>query len=89
MICSTIQKTYGSKAKVYLFGSRTDDSAKGGDIDLLVCATGSNSSIMNKIKTISLLQMSLGDQKIDLVVTFSLKDSRSVVKEALTKGILL
>jgi predicted nucleotidyltransferase len=54
------------EAKLYLFGSRTDDNKKGGDIDLLV--------VSNKLtkKDIRMLRIDFcqqfGEQKIDIVL---------------------
>jgi predicted nucleotidyltransferase len=36
LICSTAKQLLGERARVTLFGSRVDDSLKGGDVDLLV-----------------------------------------------------
>lgn len=59
------------RAKVYLFGSRADDSAKGGDIDLLILTPGKLSGQTCRKIRIALYK-SLGWQKIDLVnFTFS------------------
>ena len=66
----TIRKVirkYDPNAKIILFGSRTDLSKKGGDIDLLVL---SDKIDFRKRREILVdLQLSLGDRKIDLIVT--------------------
>ncbi len=56
--------------ELYLFGSRTDDSKKGGDIDLLlVIATEQKNTLLDKKGRIkSDLSQALGDQRIDLTI---------------------
>lgn len=52
--------------RVILFGSRADDTKKGGDIDLLLY-----SKILNfddKLKILARLYEKLGEQKIDIII---------------------
>jgi predicted nucleotidyltransferase len=53
-------------AKIYLFGSRADDRAKGGDIDLLIISSKLNYG--DKLKIKHKLFESLEEQKIDIVI---------------------
>ena len=53
-------------AVVYLFGSRADDNAMGGDIDLLVLSR--KIDLMGKLDVLAELHNALGDQKIDLAI---------------------
>jgi len=53
-------------AKVYLFGSRTDDNKKGGDIDILILSK-ERLSISDLSKLRIELYKKIGEQKIDLV----------------------
>lgn len=53
-------------AEVYLFGSRVDDNAKGGDIDILVLSEKINFS--GKLDILVDLFKQLGDRKLDIVV---------------------
>jgi len=62
------QGIYGQDAKIYLFGSRTNDGKKGGDIDLIIETNNIQlTTLENKIKYLVDLKLALGDQKIDLV----------------------
>jgi predicted nucleotidyltransferase len=76
--------------KIYLFGSRIDDSLKGGDIDLfieldIVLTVKEVLDKTNKFK-ISLYDK-IGEQKIDVIIS---KDkTRLIEREALGKGVLL
>jgi predicted nucleotidyltransferase len=53
-------------ALIYLFGSRVDDTAKGGDIDLLVLSK--RIDLMTKLDILAQLHQKLGERKIDIAV---------------------
>jgi dTDP-D-glucose 4,6-dehydratase len=50
-------------ADIFLFGSRVDDSAKGGDIDLLITEEKLSLASINRIRRLILNE--IGEQKID------------------------
>ncbi len=83
-IVSTV-KHLDNDATVYLFGSRVDDSKKGGDIDLLVLSNRLNSNDKRTIK-MRLYEL-LEEQKIDLLIAAD--DSNAFVKLALGTGVKL
>jgi predicted nucleotidyltransferase len=72
-------------AKVWLFGSRTDDNKKGGDIDIGILSI--KIDVMEEIEIKQKMFDKMGEQKIDLVVS---KDGKEAFfKYTVTKGILL
>ena len=83
-ITSTV-KCLDENACVYLFGSRVDDTKKGGDIDLLVMSDRLTSADKRTIK-MKLFEL-LGEQKIDLIIAAD--DSDPFVKLALGTGVKL
>ena len=88
-----IKNTYTevfSHGLIYLFGSRVDDSKKGGDIDLFLIPNKhlSASEAYHKKSQFRLqLKEKIGEQNIDIIVSKNQK--RSIEKEALRTGILL
>jgi predicted nucleotidyltransferase len=59
-------------AHIYLFGSRTDDKKRGGDIDILVIS--SQITFDDKLEIQKNLFVSLEEQKIDLVIKSTYDD---------------
>ena len=90
-IISILRSSFGADIVVVLFGSRVDDTRKGGDIDLLVEIHGVvENQERTKVRAISQIQLSLGIQKIDLLLTRNrTEDPRIVVREAIRKGLVL
>ena len=78
---------FGDSAKIYLFGSRIDDTKKGGDIDLYIEAVNIDDVFTKKIEFLSSIQQIIGEQKIDLV--FAKDENRAIEIEAKTKGVVL
>ena len=72
-------------AKIYVYGSRADDSKKGGDIDLFVLSEQISQSSLWKIKD-SICEK-IGEQRIDLFVE---KDtSKPFTRIAMGTGVAL
>ncbi len=76
---------FDDAAEIYLFGSRANDAAKGGDIDLLIFSNriGLQQKIELKLRLIDLL----GAQKIDLVIARD--EKQPFVRLARSEGIQL
>lgn len=70
------------EARVWLFGSRADDSKRGGDIDLLVFSQTMGEGEKGDVWWE--LQEKLGEQKIDIIVARDTSDSfvRMVMEKA-------
>ena len=82
--------TVFKKGSLYLFGSRLDDSARGGDIDLFI----KNHNIDNPTKLIKQIRSfklklyeQIGEQKIDIVA--SNLCNQNIKHEATKKGVLI
>lgn len=68
-IRETVREIFGPDAAVYVFGSRVDDSARGGDIDLLIQLEKPQAETERKIlRVVARLQIRLGDQPIDVLL---------------------
>jgi len=70
-------------AEIYLFGSRADDSQKGGDIDLLIVS--GNLTFRDKIKIKKGIFEHIDEQKIDLIIAKD--DADPFVRLALEQGV--
>jgi len=74
-------------AQVWLFGSRTDDSKKGGDIDIAIFSEKINKDVMQEIRVRRFICDRIGEQKIDIVTTNSGKEA--IFRLAVSEGIQL
>jgi predicted nucleotidyltransferase len=91
--CRTIRNTarelFGD-CTVYLFGSRVDDAARGGDIDLLVETPRrlENRAAM-AARYAARLQRALGDQRIDVLIVDPATRHQPIHDRAREQGIAL
>jgi uncharacterized protein len=77
----TARDVFPADVRVWLFGSRTQDEARGGDIDLLVeTDTPLDNPVSLACRYTALLQQALGDQRIDVLVADP-KSKRQVIHD--------
>ena len=91
-IRTTVAETFGTEARVWLFGSRVDDAKRGGDIDLLIETDQVDADALarTEIAFLSKLQMKLGEQKIDVLLDYPARKKRPpIFSVARQTGVLL
>lgn len=90
IIRQATHQRFGSDARVWLFGSRTDDNARGGDIDLLIeTPTALENAFRDSIALETELQILLGDQKIDILLLQSGSQQTPIHRIARKAGVEL
>jgi uncharacterized protein len=82
---TTAVHEHDPQARVYLFGSRTDDSARGGDIDILVLSD--HLTFKDKLKIKARIFESMEEQKLDILISPDTSDP--FVRLAEENGVLL
>ena len=90
IIRRTTREVFGPDATVRLFGSRVDESKRGGDIDLLVETPLPVEERERKaLRLTARLQIRLGDQPIDVLVLDPETPRQRIHDEALRTGVAL
>ena len=82
----------GPDARVYLFGSRTRDELRGGDIDLLVELAAPRSAakrLQVSVRTAARLQRLIGERKIDVLVADPLTSETPLLRAAREQAMAL
>ena len=76
--------------KIYLFGSRVDDSKKGGDIDLYIETTTKEYNYQKILELNAKIQEDIGYQKIDIVVNqIDKNQDKLIYNNAKSTGVFL
>lgn len=89
-IINLASRHFGSEVQVFLYGSRTSNQLRGGDIDLYIRNTnGEHLNARTKINFITDLILQIGDQKIDVVLDHPDKKNSVFFKTINQTGIQL
>lgn len=91
-IIDAFESNFANSDHLWIFGSRVDLQAKGGDIDLYIETheTDLDKAITNKAKMVSQIWRAVGEQKIDIVLNIlSLKSDLPIYSIAKQNGVLL
>jgi predicted nucleotidyltransferase len=67
-IKETAKEVFGKDVKLWLFGSRTDPTKRGGDIDLYVEIPFKEDILDKKLTFLVRLEDKIGEQRIDLII---------------------
>lgn len=87
---STVERVLGTVSRVWLFGSRVDDTLRGGDIDLLI---ETEAMLPNRAKALcqlhGALTFALGDRKLDILLKDARTEDAPIFDIAKRTGVLL
>ncbi len=90
MICHTAQKVLGDIVRVTLFGSRVDDRAKGGNVDLMIEV----GSIVDEpgllgARVASRVSRAMNGRKVDVILKAPNLKSQPIQEIATRNGVIL
>ena len=90
IIVETVKTRLGDEAQVRLFGSRLDDSAKGGDIDLHVSVTEPLTDwVWESAQLAAKLERLLDGRKVDVRLIDASQEAQPIDRIAMQEGVLL
>jgi len=85
-----VARVFGPDARVRLFGSRVDDAARGGDIDLHIESEGDAADLLDQeLRLHARLLRRLGERRIDIVVHDGRSPLRAIDVQAQQTGVAL
>ena len=82
------QQYFGKNIDLYLFGSRVDDSKKGGDIDLFI-ESKNRIDMQTKINFLVNVERNITTRKVDLIIKTAFVDDKPIFTTAKETGIKL
>jgi len=88
IIKETAKEIFGEDVKVYIFGSRTDPTKRGGDLDIFL-ETAREVCLQEELKFLARLERRGIERKVDLIVKKPSSKERAIFKEAKEKGVLI
>ena len=82
---------FDSAVQVRLFGSRADDTRKGGDIDLLIETQWQDPARIARAHSqfLARLYTALGEQRIDVLIDYPTRQSQAPIYAVAKQGVLL
>jgi predicted nucleotidyltransferase len=84
------KRHFGEHALVRLFGSRTDDSSRGGDIDLHIEAeSAEQATLAHELEFSQDLKERIGEQRIDVIVRPPRYAPKAIDRIAVETGLVL
>lgn len=90
LIKNEVASQLGAEAVVRLFGSRVDESQKGGDIDLFISLAHSiDQRVKAECRLAASLYIRLGGRHVDVVIKNPTQPLLPIHKQALQQGIIL
>lgn len=90
IIKSEVSNQLGSDVIIRLFGSRVDDTQRGGDIDLLIESRQPlERRIQAECKLAARLFIRLGGRKVDVLIKDPTVQPQPIHEQAITHGIVL
>ncbi|WP_280550628.1 MULTISPECIES: nucleotidyltransferase domain-containing protein [unclassified Halomonas] len=90
-IVTILTRHFGASTRILLFGSRADDQARGGDIDLFIEPELQDPDEIVEAKLTAMVELHqrLGEQKIDLVICRQASPDLPVHRVARETGVAL